>query len=203
QVVAAGGQVLAERRLHPVGAAAQQEEVGPGRRVAPPHRLDAHAVPPPLGSPDQGQDVASVAVGPQQVRVHVGQPEVGAQAAWSVTLFGRDPRAARRTSSMAVYVARTAAARPAGAAARTASSAAAGSADVATGRTPAYFRRTATSAARRPPATTGTPVATSASKSASQIHETSRPSAHRSLTATRTAPTSGCSATCSMTTPAP
>ena len=89
---------------------------------------------------------------------------------------------------MAVYVGSTTSSPPAGVSSSPRSSARArsGSTSTASSSRPPYVNRSASSAARAPLATTRSSPVRSGSKSTSQIHETSRPSAISSFSATTT-----------------
>src|SRR5438093_3917931 len=169
---------------------ADKPDVGPvrvrpfGDRVGPHLHGDAS----PLRALSERDHVAAIAVDVHEVRIEVRDPEVHfGQSSQNGTVAPARASTAR-SACIAVYVASTTTSPPSGArvVARSIAARHSSTTSMRSWARPAYFRRSARSRPRRPVITACSTDGARASKSASQIQETSRPSASRSLKAART-----------------
>src|SRR5439155_994119 len=182
-------QIGADDVLPLILAAAEEPHVRP-LRVGPlangvGAHLDADA--PPFRALGERDDVAAVAVDVHQVGIEVRDPQIHeGQSSQNGTVAPARARTAR-SACIAVYVASTTTSRPSGASVVARSIAAAQSSTTSrrSFASPAYLKRSARSRPRSPVMTACSTDGARASKSASQIHDTSRPSASRSLRAAR------------------
>src|SRR5712692_8238427 len=157
--------------LHALGDAAPELDQ-PGVEVAP------------FGSLQQGEDVAAIPVDVHEIGIQPTDGERFLGHRDYVSQYGlAQPRltSSARRSSIAVYVQSRWAVSPSGVASMSVSRARAGSGSGGAACTPAYLRRTARSWARLPAGTTTCARPRRRSKSTSQIHETSVPSAFLSF----------------------
>src|SRR5437867_4391607 len=141
----------------------------------------------PLRALRERDDIAAVSVDVHEVGIEVRDAQVhqaqssqngtAAPARWSTA----------RSACMAVYVASTTTSPPSGASivARSIAALHSSTTSIRSFASPAYLKRRARSRPRRPVMTACSTEGARASKSASQIHETSRLSASRSLSAAR------------------
>src|SRR5512132_3919214 len=179
-------EIWSDQRLLAILAAPDVQQVvlaGP-QLVAEADRLDLEADPTPARTARQDRDVPAIRVAVQVLRIEVGDPaRHAARSQYGCT----NPRSAtiRRSASIAVYVGRTTSSPPPGDSSSPRSSAASssGTTSIASAEKPPYLQRSAISAARSPVTTTRPSPASSGSQSTSQIHETSRPSAIASFSA--------------------
>ena len=185
---ALGGEVGGDERLLAVLAAADVVEVvlagpdGLAETDRPVVQLDAAPRAPAL----EDGDVAAVRVDVQVLGIEVRDDELHATAS---SQYGRTrpcSEAIWRRASMAVYVGRTTSSPPGRVPSTPYASASArsGRSAIFAGSSPPYLKRKASSWAREPLTTSSWRGPTSGSKSTSQIHETSRPSAIASFSAT-------------------
>src|SRR6185369_1388782 len=184
---ALGDEIRRDQGLLAVLTAAHVEEVvlarpdGLAEADRPVVQLDAAPRAPAL----EDGDVAAVRVDVQVLGIQVPDDELHATAS---SQYGRTrpcSEAILRNASMAVYVGRTTSSPPGGVSSTPYASAFArsGRSVIFAGSSPPYLKRRASSWAREPLTTSSCTEPTSGSKSTSQIHETSRPSAISSFSA--------------------
>src|SRR6185437_10892658 len=148
------------------------------QRIADRHRTHLKVMAPPRCAAGKDRDVAAVGIDVEVVRIEMPDDDLHAARSQYGRTKPRSPTTFR-SASIAVYVGMTTSSPPAGVSSSPRSSPASseGMTSIRSGSRPSYLKRSASSAARSPVATNRSRPARSGSKSTSQIHDTSRPSA--------------------------